>query len=83
MNKKTELIDNILIHINKILDKNDKQKIENIFMDTKLIDIGLDSLDLAELTVRIESEFNIDIFENGIVETIEEIINILQSQKCS
>lgn len=36
-------------------------------------DLGLDSLDLAELTVRIESEFDIDIFENGLVKTIGEI----------
>jgi acyl carrier protein len=36
-------------------------------------DLGLDSLDLAELTVRIESEFDIDIFENGLVKTVGEI----------
>ena len=33
----------------------------------------MDSLDLAELTVKIEDEFNIDIFENGIVETVSQI----------
>ena len=36
-------------------------------------DLGFDSLDLAELTVRIEDEFNVDIFEDGLVETIEEV----------
>ncbi len=36
-------------------------------------DIGFDSLDLAELTVLIEDEYNIDIFESGIVSTLEEI----------
>lgn len=36
-------------------------------------DLGLTSFDLAELTVRIEDEFDIDIFEDGIVNTIEEI----------
>lgn len=36
-------------------------------------DIGFDSLDLAELTVRIEAEFGIDIFEEGIVSTVGEI----------
>lgn len=36
-------------------------------------DLGLDSLMLAELTVRIEDEFDIDIFEDGIVHTIGEI----------
>lgn len=36
-------------------------------------DLGLTSFDLAELTVRIEDEFDIDIFEDGLVNTIEEI----------
>lgn len=37
-------------------------------------EIGFDSLDLAELTVRIEVEFGIDVFEDGIVLTVEEIL---------
>ena len=40
-------------------------------------DIGFDSLDLAELTVRIEDEFGIDIFEHGNVDTIYEILKRL------
>lgn len=36
-------------------------------------DLGLTSFDLAELTVRIEDEFDIDIFEDGIVSTVGEI----------
>lgn len=40
-------------------------------------DIGLNSFDLAELTVRIEDEFDIDIFEDGIINTVEEIYNKL------
>lgn len=35
--------------------------------------IGFTSFDLAELTVRIEDEFDIDIFEEGIVSTVGEI----------
>jgi len=38
-------------------------------------DLGFDSLDLAELTVRIESEFDIDIFEDGIVSTVGEVLD--------
>jgi acyl carrier protein len=38
-------------------------------------DLGLDSMDLAELTVRIENEFGVDVFEDGIVSSIEEIVN--------
>ncbi len=40
-------------------------------------DLQLDSLELAELTVRIEDEFQIDIFEDGIVETVGEIFKKL------
>jgi len=36
-------------------------------------DIELNSFDLAELTVLLEDEFDIDIFEDGLVNTIGEI----------
>ena len=36
-------------------------------------DLGLTSFDLAGLTVRIEDEFDIDIFEDGLVNTVGEI----------
>lgn len=36
-------------------------------------DLNLTSFDLAELTVRIEDEFGVDIFEEGLVGTIGEI----------
>ena len=36
-------------------------------------DLDLTSFDLAELTVRIEDEFDIDIFEDGLVNTIGEV----------
>lgn len=36
-------------------------------------DLGLDSLMLAELTVRIEDEYDVDIFADGIIETIGEV----------
>jgi len=41
-------------------------------------DLNFDSLDLAELTVKIEDEFDVDIFENGIVDTTDEIIEIIR-----
>lgn len=36
-------------------------------------DIGFTSFDLAELTVRVEEHFDIDIFEDGLVGTVGEI----------
>lgn len=47
---------------------------DSISADTKLReDLGLTSFDLAELTVKIEDEFDIDIFEDGLVNTVGEI----------
>ncbi|NBV41628.1 acyl carrier protein [bacterium] len=36
-------------------------------------DLGLDSLDLAELTVKVEKEYGVDIFESGNVSTLDEV----------
>lgn len=43
-------------------------------------DLGFTSFDLAELTVRIEDEFDIDIFEDGLVNTVGEILVKLQDR---
>ena len=52
----------------------------NINNDTTLRgDLGLTSFDLAELTVKIEDEFDIDIFEDGLVSTVGEIFAKLQA----
>lgn len=36
-------------------------------------DLGFESLDLAELTVRIEEKFGVDVFADGLVHTVGEI----------
>lgn len=41
-------------------------------------DLGLDSFNLAELTVHIEEEFDVDVFEDGVVNTVGEIYGKLQ-----
>ena len=41
--------------------------------DTLLFDMQLTSFDLAELTVKLEDEYGIDIFEDGLVNTVGEI----------
>ncbi len=62
-----------------ILAKNKEFDLE-IGIDTKLReDLGLTSFDLAELTVKIEDEFDIDIFEDGLVNTVGEIFAKLQA----
>ena len=41
-------------------------------------DLGLTSFDLADLTVHIEDEFEIDIFEDGLVNTVGEVLAKLE-----
>lgn len=49
--------------------------------DTLREDLGFTSFDLAELTVRIEDLFNIDIFENGLISTIGDIYQKLDKDQ--
>jgi len=64
--------------INQIRYNKDLDDIKDLDKDLDLRnDLGLDSLDLAELTVRIEKECGIDVFEDGIVLTIGEILDKL------
>lgn len=61
--------------INTVLANRQKQTIELITPESSLRnDLGFDSLDLAELTVRIEVEYDVDIFEDGVVTTVGEIL---------
>ena len=68
----------ILEIINTILKNRARQPIAEWKDDLHLRDhIGFDSLDLAELTVRLEAEYDIDVFENGLVGTVGEIRQVL------
>lgn len=42
-------------------------------------DFGFTSFDLAELTVKIEDEYDVDIFEDGLVNTVGEILAKLEA----
>lgn len=65
--------------INTVLENRGKSTVLELENNQSLRnDIGFDSLDLAELTVRIEAEYDIDIFEDGIVNTIGEVKNRLK-----
>jgi acyl carrier protein len=41
-------------------------------------DLGLDSLDLAELTVRIQDRYGVDVFAAGVVRTWGELVQRVQ-----
>ena len=71
-------MDELIKIIYTVLDNREKEKIQSISKSSNLsTDLGFDSLDLAELTVRIESKYNVDIFEDGVVHTVGEILQKL------
>jgi acyl carrier protein len=73
------MLSKILEIINTVRENKELSKLENLSSHTRLReDCGFDSLDLAELTVRLEKEFNIDVFEKGNLNTIGEIIDRLK-----
>ena len=65
--------------INQVLQESGRAKIDEILAAHGLKqDLDLDSLDLAVLTVKIEAETGIDVFADGIVETVGQIIEKLE-----
>ena len=66
--------------INEIRSGNELPKLVDINESMNLReDIGLNSFDLAELTVKIEDEYDIDIFAYGLVNTIGEVYTKLSN----
>lgn len=57
------------VRINKQLDKLPSLRPEMRLRE----DIAFESLDLAELTVRIDEKFGVDVFADGLVHTVGEI----------
>ena len=70
----------VLSIVNEIRAAKSLVPVESISAETKLReDLNLTSFDLAELTVKIEDEFDIDIFEDGLVSTVGEILAKLEA----
>jgi acyl carrier protein len=71
--------DTILKIINEIRQTKGLVVLESIKEEQTLRnDLELTSFDLAELTVKIEDEYDIDIFEDGLVNTVGEIFAKLE-----
>lgn len=72
----------IIEFIKEILKDNDSFD-QDVFTDLKdnanlRDDLGLTSFDLAALTVMIEDEYDVDVFENQLVFTLGEIIQVIK-----
>ena len=64
----------LLDKINQVLVESGREPVSALRDDMHLRkDLGLDSLELAVLTVKIEAATGIDIFENGLVDTVGEV----------
>lgn len=73
------MIEKLTEIINQIRANKGLEPINNLDQKSHLRnDLGFDSFDLAELTVRLEDVFDIDIFEDGLVNKVEEIIAKLE-----
>ena len=65
--------------VNSIRSNKDMEKLSKINETDRLReDFCFTSFDLAELTVKIEDEYDIDIFEDGLVNTVGEILAKLE-----
>jgi acyl carrier protein len=60
--------------INEVLANKQQPPVTTLTASSRLReDLGFASLDLAELTVRIEERFGVDVFADGLVHTVGEI----------
>lgn len=75
MDKKSFLLE----VVNSIRENKGLEKLIEIHEKDRLReDYGFTSFDLAELTVKVEDETDIDIFEDGLVNTVGEILAKLE-----
>ena len=75
-----KMIEQIKKIVKEIIEDNGEILTIEVTKETQLRDLGLTSFDLATLTVEIEDHFDVDIFEDGIVSTIGEIIEVLEAK---
>ncbi len=68
----------LLSIFNLVMQNNGLPLIDNLDVHLRFNqDLNLDSIMLAELTVRIEDEFGIDVFENGMIFTVGDVLSII------
>ncbi len=65
--------------VNLVLTNNQKTAKPSVTPETRLReDLGMDSFLLAELTVRIEQMTGIDVFGDGLIDTVGELLGKLE-----
>lgn len=75
------MLERLAIILNDIREEKDEDRLEKITENMSLRkDIGLDSLDLALLTAKLEDEFDVDVFEAGIVDSVADILALMEKK---
>jgi acyl carrier protein len=70
----TDLDAALLRLLNTVLRHKGRPELNSVAPGQRLrADLGLSSLDLAELTVRIEEQFGVDVFADGVVHRWDEV----------
>ena len=73
------MLNELLELINSILHDSNRKLLPVLSEQMSLRDdIGFDSLDLAKLIVTIEDKYNIDIFMDGVIDNVGEVLAILK-----
>lgn len=71
----------LLSIINTVLTNNGRKRLDCVLPESDLRrNLALDSFDLAELTVRIQAKFDVDVFADSNVSTVGEIIEKLKNR---
>lgn len=73
------MLERLLDIFNDIREEKGEDRLEEITENTSLRrDIGFDSFDLALLTAKLEDEFDVDVFEGGIIDSVADILNLVE-----
>ena len=73
-------VDNVLVEINRIRAATGKRALVKVLSaDLLREDLELDSLDLAELTVRLQAKFGVDVFAKRNLRTVGHVVEELGS----
>lgn len=66
----------LLLIVNTVLKNGGREALDALPLDADLCsDIGFDSFDLAELAVRIQAKFDVDVFEDSPVSSFRQILD--------
>ena len=73
-------VDDVLVEINRVRAATGKRSLVKVLAaDLLREDLELDSLDLAELTVRLQAKFGVDVFAKRNLRTVGDVIEELGS----